>query len=204
MGRIAPKSGTVDGEPKMRTREFSDMERSVLGEAERRAKYRKTCEAIEALSAKDARTLQRIEEQIGAPLKCWPDDPRTKMLSSRLDFKGRFCLYLFVVGNVVPPELFIDWVIQRGMLRVQSSARHLINVVKAHQTGKLEAEGKTYWDMNAHEKRTIITPNFAMESQPSYTCTVDGNGVEVIPPGAEFWENAIAKLEAHLLTLPRE
>jgi hypothetical protein len=43
-----------------------------------------------------------------------------------------------------------------------------------------------------------------MESQPTYTCTVEGNGVEVIPPGAEFWEDAITKLEAHLLTLPRE
>lgn len=176
-----------------------------MANGERRTKYRKACEAVEALSAKDARVLQSIEDQVGAPVKCWPDSCRSQMLGSRLDFRGRFSLYLFVVGNVCPPELFVDWVIQRKMLRYKESVRHLVEVVKSHQTGKLEEQGKTYWDLHSREVRTVVTPNFAMETDPSYSSQVDENGLEIIiPPGAEFWEKAISKLEAHASTLPRE
>lgn len=178
---------------------------AVYGDSDgRKAKYRKVCETIEALSAKDARCLGKIEEQIGWALRSWPDDVRTKMLCSRLDYKGRFSLYLFVAGNVCPPELFVDWVIQRKMLRYSESALHLANVVKSHMTGKLEQDNKTYWDLATREVRTIITPTFASEVDPSYTCNVNGDGVEEMPPGCLFWEHAIKKLEAHACTLPRE
>ena len=190
----------------MKTRSWSVMQRAVgaADDGERRAKYRKCCETVEALPTADFRLLSKIEEQIGVPVKCWPDDSRTKMLSSRLDFKARFSLYLFVVGNVTPPELFIDWVIHRKLLRYQESAKHMIEVVKSHKTGKLEMEGKTYWDMATHTVKTIVTPTFSMEVDPSYMCKLDGDGLEVIPPGCEFWDNAIKKLEAHACTLPKE
>eukprot|EP00966_Prymnesium_polylepis_P336941 7391819-Prymnesium_polylepis.2 len=188
----------------MKTREWCAMERSVGVDGERRAKYRKACEAVESLPAAHARLLAVIEDKMGAAVKQWPDDPRTKMLGSRLDFKGRFSLFLFAVGNQCPPELFVDWVITRKLLRFQESANHLIGVVKAHKTGMLEQQGKTYWDLDARDVRTIITPTFAAEVDPSYMCKLDGNGVEVMPPGCEFWDRAIKKLEAHAGTLLRE
>lgn len=174
------------------------MQRSLGADGERRAKYRKACEAVEALPGAHARLLTAIEDKMGATVKQWPDDSRSKMLGSRLDFKGRFSLFLFTVGNTCPPELFVDWVILRKMLRYQQSANHLIEVVKAHKTGKLEEQGKTYWDLASREVRTMITPTFASEVDPSYT------GDEAMPPGCEFWDNAIKKLEAHACALPKE
>lgn len=191
-------------------------------DGERRAKYRKVCEQIEGLSAAHARCLAKMEDQMGAALKQWPDDARTKMLSSRADFKARFSLFLFTVGNVCPPELFVDWVILRRMLRYQESAAHLIEVsgaklvlcsrmpmplhkivvtaqvIKSHKTGKLEQQGKTYWDVKERAVKTIITPTFAAEVDPSHY------GDLIIPAGSEFWDAAIRKLEAHACTLPRE
>ena len=171
---------------------------------ERRVLYRKACEAVEALPAKDARLLDRIEDVMGAAVKTWPNDPRTKMLSSRLSLSDRFSLYLFVVGNVCPPELFVDWTIQRKMYRYQESVKHMIDVVTAHMTGKLEAQSKTYYDLKSREVRTIITPSFASETDPSYMCRIDGKGQEIMPAGCEYWYNAIKKLQAHARTLERE
>jgi hypothetical protein len=71
-------------------------------------------------------------------------------------------------------------------------------------SGKLEEDGKTYWDMKQRKVMTIVTPNFSTEVDPSYMCKVNGNGVEVMPPGAQFWEDAIEKLERHACTLPHE
>jgi hypothetical protein len=182
----------------MKTRTWSAMQRSLGADGERRAKYRKACEAVEALPGAHARLLTAIEDKMGATVKQWPDDSRSKMLGSRLDYKGRFSLFLFTVGNTCPPELFVDWVILRKMLRYQQSANHLIEVVRAHKTGKLEEQGKTYWDLASREVRTMITPTFASEVDPSYT------GDEAMPPGCEFWDNAIKKLEAHACALPKE
>ena len=160
---------------------------------ERRAKFRKLCETIEALSAKEMRLLIPIEEQMGHALRRWPDDVRTKMLSGRLDFKGRFSVYLFVAGNRCPPELFVDWVIGRKMLRWEQSATHLASIIKAHQTGKLEADEKTYWDMTEKCVLTIPTPSFSMETEDT-----------TMSAGADFWQRAIEKLEQHASVLPRE
>jgi hypothetical protein len=106
-----------------------------LCSGERRAKYRKMCEEVEGLPAGTARMLSNIEDLIGATIKQWPENARTKMLASRLDFSARFSLYLFLAGNVLPPGVFVDWVVHRKLLRYKESVKHMISVLRSHQTG---------------------------------------------------------------------
>ena len=194
----------------MKTRSWTEMVCAVLGPegtAERRAKYRKVCEQIEALPAKEARLLEKIEDMVGYPVKHWPDAERTRMLGKHLDFRARFGLYLFVVGNMCPPGIFVDWIVLRGMLRDQAAAMHMITILKSHMTGKLEQEGKTYWDLHARKVMTMITPTFAFDTDPMILPPLEENGKpETVPPGASYWQDAIAELEDLRLSgkLPRD
>ena len=189
------------------TRYFEKMQHELGFDGTWRTQYRKACEAVEALSTKDALLLSKIEDKVGALVKTWPNGVRSSMLGSRLDFKTRFTLYLFVAGNVCPPELFVDWIIQRKMLRYKSSARDMVSVIKAHKTGDLEAKHKTYWDMSTRDVVSIVTPNFASETDASHVCVAGMDGKTQrfqVSPGEAFWQNAIDKLEAHVCTLPDE
>lgn len=181
---------------------------SVLGpsgDAERRAKYRKVCLQISDLNSKEARLMDKIEDMVGFPVRNWPDAERTRMLSSHLDFASRFMLYLFAVGNMCPPLIFVEWLVMRKMLRDQPAAKHMISILKSHMSGKLEQEGRTYWDLHSRKVMTMITPTFAFDTDPMILPPLEENGKpETVSPGASFWQDAIATLEEYMCGLPRD
>lgn len=136
----------------------------------------------------ERRVLQEtIEEQMGA-LDSYPTHIQELLLSKHLAFAGRFSLTLFVLQNGLPPQLYVEWLIGRNMLRDDSARLHIATILKDHQSGKLEESNKTAYKMHAtapdgnalpmaDRVQTVLTPNFARMWQHGH-----------------FWSEAIATL----------
>ena len=140
---------------------------------------------VYAMSPSIAADLDELVDHVG-PLVCWPVHVAEAVVSTHLTYQSRFQLTLFLLGNRVPPALFVSFFLKRHMLRDVSARRHVAGLLLAHKTGKLEAEGKTAWIVGAvdgagnaltDKNQVIATPRFAAE-EPQY------------------WDEAIKKLNS--------
>ena len=99
--------------------------------------------------------LQTHIEEHMFPLTSWQDRcpvgnrMATLLLSDHLMFSGRFQLTLFMLNNKCKPTVYVKWLMGRGMLHGADSCRHVADLIKDHMNGKLEAEGKTAFVMDA-------------------------------------------------------
>ena len=131
----------------------------------------------------------RFEEHMGA-LHLWPAHIAEKLLGRHLRFTERFQLTLFMLANKCQPTVYVEWLLKREMLKDNSARQHIVGLLDAHKTGKLETEGKTAYVMdatlpngdpapNAMKVRTVDTPNFAHDWQHQH-----------------YWDEAIHMLKA--------
>jgi len=112
-----------------------------------------------------------IEEHVGN-LKRWPTRIGTMLLSKRIHFKERLQLTLFVLANKCPPTVYVKWLLRRGMLRDVSARNHIKSIILGHKTGKLEADGRTAYVIDATlpngdeakgKVMPVYTPSFAYD-----------------------------------------
>ncbi len=124
------------------------------------------------LSSTERRILSStIEEHMGHTTT-YPVHIQNLLLSKHLAFAGRFSLTLFVLQNGLPPTLYVEWLIGRGMLRDWEARTHIANILTANMTGKLEETNKTAYKMHAtaadgealpvsERVQVVLTPSFA-------------------------------------------
>lgn len=131
--------------------------------------------AVYRMSPLIATDFDELVDHVG-PLNRWPVNMAEAIVSTHLTFQQRFQLTLFLLGNRVPPTVFIAWFLRRNMLKDISARRHVAGILLAHKTGKLEADGKTTWVVGAVDKegnelkdknQVIATPRFA-DDEPQY------------------------------------
>lgn len=141
--------------------------------------------AVYNLPPSIAAEFENLVDHVG-PLNRWPINVAEAIVSSHLTYLSRFQLTLFLLGNRVPPSLFVSFFLKRNMLRDISARRHVAGLLLAHKSGKLEADGKTAWILGAvdgagndliDKNQVIATPRFAAE-EPQY------------------WDEAIKKLNS--------
>ena len=112
-----------------------------------------------------------IEEHMGA-FCTYPLHIQKMLITKHLTFAERFSLTLFVLQNGLPPQLFVEWLIGRGMLHDWQARMDVASIISGHQTGKLENTGKTAYSMYATtldgvelasgaRVQPVYTPNFA-------------------------------------------
>lgn len=118
----------------------------------------------------------RIEEHMGA-LYLWPAHMAEKLLSRHLRFNDRFQLTLFMLANKCQPAVYAEWLLKRAMLKDKSARDHVASIITAHKTGKLEAEGRTAYVMDATLANGEVPPN-ELKLWPVYT-----------PNFAEDWQH---------------
>ncbi len=73
------------------------------------AERRMLMSRLESLTPQEYSKLKTIEELVGRSVTRWPKWARTLMLDKRLHHNGRYSLYVFLAGNILPPELFVEW-----------------------------------------------------------------------------------------------
>ena len=122
----------------------------------------------------DATDFDKLLGYVGT-LDDWPVDCAEAVVSCQLPHDQLCVLTLFLLGNGVPPTVLIDWFVRRNMLRDVWASGHVVGLLHAHKSGRLEAAGEETWVVKARGKRIISTPSFD-EKQ------------------AHCWERAIAKL----------
>ena len=149
--------------------------------------------AADGLSAKERKLLTRIEDHLGRVCD-WPVAFAEQLLSKHLTYKPRFTLTLFLLANKCSPPLLAEWMLSRGMLHDHSARTHVAGIIKDHQTGKLESDGRTAYVMDATlpngdtppvEQRVwpVYTPNFAHDWKFQY-----------------IWDEAIVMLKQDSIT----
>ena len=155
--------------------------------------------AVDNLPRAEAFLLARIEDQIGSMFgnDGWPVMESSMMLSRHLKFNERFRLTTFLLGNGCPPQMIATWYKSRDMLRDHSAVEHVKSIIKAHMTGSLEAEGKTFWSCQAtadpkpaclrnhrfegvgeptrDKVRPLATPSFAHDEFGQRVVIIDGD-----------------------------
>jgi hypothetical protein len=130
----------------------------------------------------------RIEEHMG-PLYLWPTHMAAKLLTDHLKYADRFTLTLFMLANKCQPAVYAEWLLKRGMLKDKSARDHVASVILAHKQGKLEAEGKTAYVMDASLANGEPAPN-ELKVWPVYT----PNFAEDWQHG-HYWDEAIHMLK---------
>lgn len=119
-----------------------------------------------------------IEEHMGL-LWTYPPHIKTMLLSQHLRFNDRFALTCFVLQNGLPPQLYVEWLLARCMLKDKAARLHVASILKDHCEGKLEESGKTAYMMNATDRAgealpvadrnmPVATPHFAKDWQFAY------------------------------------
>ena len=154
--------------------------------------------AVYAMTPLTATEFDALVDHVG-PLNRWPINMAEAIVSTHLTYQPRFQLTLFLLGNRVPPTVFTAWFLSRNMLRDVSARRHVAGILLAHKTGKLEADGKTAWIVNAVDRegndvldknQVVVTPRFAHEEPQYWDEAVKklntGCAYAVLPP--EDWQ----------------
>jgi len=155
-----------------------------------------------------------IEEQMGN-VGTYPVHIQEMLLSKHLSFGARFSLTLFILQNGLPPQLYAEWLIGRGMLRDEAARNHVASIIKDHQDGKLEETAKTAYKMHAtapngdalplaDRVQTVLTPNFARMWQTSYfwgaaIATLQNKNITATTVSAEWKKQAAATKIARVL-----
>ena len=132
--------------------------------------------------------VTKIEEHMGS-LSTWPTHIAEMLLSRHLRFNDRFQLTLFMLVNKCMPAVYAEWLIKRGMLKDKSAREHVAGIIEAHKTGKLEAEGKTAYVMDATLPNGDVAPN------DMKVCTVATPHFAHDWQHQHFWDEAVHMLK---------
>ena len=182
-------------------------------------------ELLMACSEKRKQMVQGVLADTMPPLHEWPEHHIRMLLAPKLPYNGiadssgkmhsRHAFVCFVLGNGMPPQVLVDWIIaQPGYIRHFEGAKDIAELIRKHSKGELSHVPIWVMDPIADEDGVsrgqygyCVTPAFAFaDAYRAKMPVIDDSGaqkvvagtpcwrVEYVPPGSEHWTKAADEL----------